>query len=183
MFKVLDKECEPKKGTEFSACIDLFSAEDVVIGAGETVLVGLGVVIDKERLAYNAGIASDGHKHFYRTHQLNLHIRSSMSDKHGLIIANGTGIIDLDYEDEIKICLHNPISHTDISKYVVDNDIGTLYSKRFVDIKKGQKIAQISLVEHKSYLFGVDSEEKRDGGFGSTDNKEDTHISSMLDDD
>jgi len=35
-------------------------------------------------------------------------------------------------------------------------------------IKRGQKVAQISLVEHKSYLMGVDTTKKRTGGFGST---------------
>ena len=173
MLKVINGGKEPTKGSKYSACIDLYANEDVVIGAGETVLVPLGVKIDKERLAYKAGIASNGHKHFYRTHQLNLHIRSSMSAKHGLIIANGTGIIDLDYPDEIKICLHNPItgitqnpkSHDEYyDHFTCNNSNNYVYT-----IKKGDKIAQISLVEHKSYLFGVESDNERIAGFGSTD--------------
>ena len=37
-------------------------------------------------------------------------------------------------------------------------------------MKKGDKIAQCTLLEHKSYLFGIESEEVRVGGIGSTDN-------------
>ncbi len=42
MFKVLDPICEPKRATKYSACVDLFAREDVVIGAGETKIVPLG---------------------------------------------------------------------------------------------------------------------------------------------
>jgi len=35
-------------------------------------------------------------------------------------------------------------------------------------IKKGDKIAQITLLEHKSYLFGIDTKEEPKGGFGNT---------------
>lgn len=178
----LEEFCTPTKATKFSACIDLCAAEDVVIGAGETVLVPLGVKIDLDqfkKLDTFWDIDPEGLKNFRRKdwnkflglHQLNLHIRSSMSAKHGLIIANGTGIIDLDYKDEIKICLQNPIKS--ITK---DNELlchchdeqSSGYNWDYT-IKKGQPIAQISLVEHKSYLFGIESKEERKGGFGSTD--------------
>ena len=39
-------------------------------------------------------------------------------------------------------------------------------------IKKGDRIGQLVLLEHKSYLFGIESEDERVGGFGSTDKKE-----------
>jgi len=35
-------------------------------------------------------------------------------------------------------------------------------------IKKGDKIGQITLLEHKGYLMGIESDVERDGGFGST---------------
>ena len=165
MLKILDKECTPKKGSKYSACVDLFAREDIVIGAGETVLVPLGVKIDLVKLIsrnrYATLNSTNVHtnkddENFLASHQLNLHIRSSMSAKHGLIISNGTGIIDLDYDGEIMICLHKPIKNV---KIIADLE---------TEIKKGQPIAQISLIEHKSYLFGVDTEDKRTGGFGST---------------
>lgn len=187
MFEILDKVCTPTKGTEFSACVDLYAREDVVIGAGETVLVPLGVKIDFENvhfqsrlaLEYNKQEAFDNFKNFRRffmkSHQLNLHIRSSMSAKHGLVIANGTGVIDLDYPGEIMICLHNPTTESTITWWIdrLANIVGFKTSwcgdnTVNYQIKKGDKIAQISLVEHKTYLLGVESEEKRTGGFGST---------------
>lgn len=60
---------------------------------------------------------------------------------------------------EIMIRVHNPLDTYKTFEY--DN----------VEIKKGQRVAQITLLEHKSYLFGIDTEEERTGGFGST-NKE-----------
>ena len=176
MLKTIVKGCEPSKGSKYSACIDLYAANDTVIGAGETVLVPLGVKIDiSEEWLSSQGIGIDDGVHddgdamdlFMKTHQLNLHIRSSMSAKHGFIIANGTGIIDLDYPDEIKICLHNPIDKNYIDDILAKNKNSKYYGQ--VVIQKGQPIAQISLVEHKSYLFDVESKDERTGGFGSTD--------------
>jgi len=43
------------------------------------------------------------------------------------------------------------------------------YGRTVVQIKKGDKIAQILLKEHKGYLLGIETEEERVGGFGSTD--------------
>ena len=34
MFKILDEVCTPKRGTKYSAYVDLFAREDVTIGAG-----------------------------------------------------------------------------------------------------------------------------------------------------
>jgi len=168
MLKVLVDGCEPTKGSKYSACIDLRASEDVVISAGETKLVGLGVCIDPNFFIYdicgvkvdtNGEVINKGdnkqYEDFMKSHQLNLYPRSSLRIK-GLI-AN-TGIIDLDYNDEIKIIIHNPYKDADM--YYTSHTI-----------KKGDRIAQIQLVEHKSYLFGVDSEDERNGGFGSTGNE------------
>jgi len=182
MFKVLTKGCEPTKGSKYSACIDLFASEDVVIGAGETKLVGLGVCIDLENFFKSEnGFEMFMNNHwkqqgFIRGHYLQLMLRSSLS-KH-LIIANGVGVIDLDYKDEIKIRLHNPMTteNSDVIPFIGRDGhfvMGT-YELVIIDeyqIKKGQKIAQITLLEHKAYLFGVDTEEERTGGFGSTGDK------------
>ena len=68
-------------------------------------------------------------------------------------------------ECEIKICLHNPLTAEDTYDFSNGGEIEGF------KIKKGQRIAQISLVEHKGYLFGIKSEGKRTGGFGSSDAK------------
>ena len=174
MFKVLTKGCEPTRGSKYSACVDLYASEDVVIGAGETKLVGLGVAIDLEKLDELLFIADkykDAEKHidmeevfnnFLKSHYLQLMLRSSLGKK-GLILPSGVGIIDLDYAEEIKMIIHNPLSHVRFGEMN-----GGCDGNNAVEIKKGNKIAQITLLEHKGYLFGIDTDKERDGGFGST---------------
>ena len=98
---------------------------------------------------------------FLKSHYLQLNPRSSLRAK-GLI--SNTGIIDMDYTQEIKIIIHNPITANNF-----DDVSGTLEYDTDYIIKKGDKIAQITLIEHKSYLFDIDTAEERKGGFGSTD--------------
>lgn len=175
MFKVLKNGKQPTRGTKHSACVDLYASEDITIGAGETKLVGLGVAIDLAELSTmfdeDRNMLNDDSMFdkFLNSHYLQLMLRSSLSKE--LIIANGVGVIDLDYKDEIKIRVHNPKG-----KVTMESDgIGNYkpYIDNPVRIRKGDKISQITLIEHKSYLFGIDSEVKRDGGFGSTDEKKD----------
>lgn len=177
MLKVLVEGCEPTKGTKHSACIDLYASEDVTIGAGETKLIGLGVAIDEDeikRVATRYAVATmpldipnviyeeyiqNHSENFIQTHYIQLALRSSVG-KRGLVIPNGVGIIDMDYIDEIKLLIHYPIELIGESKNVA--------STRKFHIKKGDKIAQATIVEHKVYLFGIDTENKRTGGFGSS---------------
>jgi len=162
MFKILDEACTPTRGTKYSAAIDLRSREDIAIGAGETVLVPLGIKINGENslkgiaaLHYAMGLHSHRHSEmldkFKTRHYLQLMLRSGLGKK-GLILPNGVGVIDLDYQDEIMMIIHNA-------------------SGNKFEIKKGDRVGQITLLEHKSYLFGVDSDEVRSGGFGSTGSK------------
>lgn len=157
MFKILDEKCTPKRGTKFSAAIDLYARENVVIGAGENALVPLGVKIDKNKMPIY--LQNNKHRHY-----LQLEPRSSLRVK-GL--QAGTGIIDLDYEDEIMIVLHNPFPYGDMVSYTKGkNSSDRSYSK--YTINKGDKIAQVMIKEHKTYLFGIETEDERSGGFGST---------------
>ena len=171
MLKILDEVCKPTKGSKYSAAIDLYAREDVVIGAGETVKVPLGVFIDENYFLMMIENKIDGltreqqKEQFMKSHYFQLEPRSSLRAK-GLIA--GTGIIDLDYKDEIMIILHNPFN---LVGFIVDIDEGIHLPNKFpcYEIKKGDKIAQILLKDHKTYLMGVDTEEERTGGFGSTD--------------
>lgn len=172
MFKKINGGKLPTRGSEYSACVDLYAREDIVIGAGETKLVPLGVCIDFDKITKTLHLRSDRKypeakadllEIFRNSHYLQLMPRSSLALKTGLIIANGVGIIDLDYEGEIGIVLHLAIDLTTIHS-LSDNS-----NPCFIEIKKGRRIAQITLLEHKSYLFGIDTEDKRVGGFGSTD--------------
>jgi len=172
MFKTINDGKLPTRGSKYSACVDLYASEDVVICAGETVMLGLGVCIDLEPMhttaKLSAGYTDDDLDIFKKSHYLQLMLRSSLGKK-GLIIPNGVGVIDLDYEDEIKVLIHNPLK----LKWWNEKNEGYLFPKVKSDtsysIKKGDRIAQITLLEHKSYLFGIDIDTTRNGGFGSTD--------------
>ena len=168
MFKVLDEVCTPKRGTKYSAYVDLFSAEDCTIGPGETKIVKLGVKLDLDSLYRSwyfyteQNNISGSWEMFLKSHYLEVALRSSLGVK-GLIIANGIGIIDLDYPDEIGLIVHNPTTNERVYEYSQGNDnFGSF------EISKGDKIAQCTLKEHKGYLMGYESDEIRISGFGST---------------
>ena len=148
MLEILDKVCTPIKGTKYSACIDLKSRIDTTIGAGETKVILLGVRINHEKLEDISDSLFLSLHDFKRGYYLQLMLRSSLGEK-SLIIPNGVGIIDMDYKGEIKIIIHNPLNE--------------LYT-----INRGDKIAQIAILKHQSYLFNIDSNIERKGGFGST---------------
>ena len=175
MLKVLTDGCKPKRATKLSAAIDLFAAEDVVIGAGETAKIPLGVCIDidfneifTEWNNYTYLMQEDKKEEFLQSHYLQLEPRSSLRAK-GLIA--GTGIIDLDYKDEIMMIIHKPVSYDQVEFCACQEaswDGGDREAPEDYQtfIKKGEKIAQIMLCEHKSYLMGYESETERSGGFG-----------------
>ena len=95
-----------------------------------------------------------------------LHSRSSLAVK-GLHIASGVGVIDSDYQGEIKI----PVRYL-----CPEGNLGSWY-----EIKPGERIAQLVFVkvEQINFLkvdkFDVETE-RGTGGFGSTD-KEKTNES------
>ena len=163
MFEILKDYCTPKRGTKYSAYVDLFSVEDVIIGAGETKIIKLGIKLDLDKLYrswyfYTEKNNISGSWDMYlRSHYLEVALRSSLAVK-GLIIANGTGKVDLDYPDEIGLIVHNP---------VIDVTFGVYNGSRFV-INKGDKVAQCTLKEHKGHILGYESDVVRVSGFGST---------------
>lgn len=163
MFKVLVDRCEPSRGTKLSAGVDLYSRIDMVIKAGETAIVPLGVCLDIK----NAPIEIQNNLHKY---YVQLEPRSSLRAK-GLN-AN-TGIIDIDYPEEIKIIIQNPLQTMDramdaINSYITSETVVNLDND--FHIKAGDKIAQVILKEHCSDCFGVSTDEERTSGFGSTGN-------------
>ena len=185
MFKVLDDVCTPVRGTKFSAYVDLFAREDIIIGAGETKIVKLGVKLDLEKLQYYIHdnidfslVQIEKWQEFLKSHYLEVALRSSLGVK-GLIIANGIGIIDLDYPDEIGLIVHNP-NNIKLSENKTTGDMWIKDKKEDFKISKGDKVAQCTLKEHKGWLMGYESDNVRVGGFGSTDKE--VHISNMLDD-
>ncbi|HHX51852.1 MAG TPA: dUTP diphosphatase [Clostridia bacterium] len=130
----------PRRKTRWSAGYDLESAINTRVGPGETVLVptGLKAYMEQDEV-------------------LQVYIRSSLSIKSGLRLANGTGIIDADYVD-------NPENEGHIQLAIWNS------SQQEVTIKKGQAVAQGIFLK---YLVTNDDEAGgwRTGGFGSTDHE------------
>ena len=102
----------PKRQTSMSAGYDIESAETVVIGAGETVIVPTGL---KAHMPSNEFLA--------------IYPRSSLATKFGVVLANTVGIIDADYVDNEDNEGHIgvPLKNTSDVDFVV---------------KKGDRIAQ-----------------------------------------
>lgn len=136
-YKGLDIEI-PRRETSNSAGYDLQSAETVVIGAGETVLVPTGLKVTMLADEFLA-----------------IYPRSSVAGKYGITLANCVGIVDADYynnpqnEGHIQVLLKNT---SDID-YVV---------------KKGDRIAQGIFQVYYTTTDDKPVREIREGGFGST---------------
>ena len=143
----------PFKGTPASAGYDLRACidEPKQIAFGETLLVPCGF-----------------HLHIKDPNLVGkLYVRSSVGTKLGLILANGTGIVDSDYQDEWMLalrCYRRGTIFQELAKQTEDN---------FITIYPAQRLAQVVFtpVVHPMFYhveeFTTGSE--RLGGFGSTD--------------
>jgi len=195
MFKSVNEGKLPTKGSKFSACVDVYANEDMVIGAGETKMIGLGIAIaDIEKTSEKHArvqmllnnedypvslyekMVKKSSDNFKLSHYLQLMLRSSLGLK-GLILPNGVGVIDLDYKEEIKMIVHNPNASNGVCLLydgceINEDELPENHDEvKAYKIKKGDRIGQITLLEHKAYLFGIETEVERDGGFGSTGEK------------
>ena len=149
----------PAKQTEQSACFDLsFQGYGHNNYTGFTrsnkefkrVMNNQILVAPGERVMVPTGIAMDIPKGY----SVRIHPRSGLSLKQGLVLANGEGVVDSDYVQEVMILVYN----------ISDNNI---------EIKSGDRIAQAELVldvdysiEETSIRPGVKT--SRTGGMGST---------------
>jgi deoxyuridine 5'-triphosphate nucleotidohydrolase len=152
MFKLqegLGLEFLPTASTAHSAGFDVRSTKKIEVFPGDTVMVPTGVFIDQEIIS-NSNLF--GFSDFASSHYFALHIRSGLAAK-GLMLANGVGVIDLDYEDEICALIHNPFGH----------------DKQKFSINVGDRIGQLVLAYHGGRLLDdFRKESARSGGFGST---------------
>ena len=82
--------------------------------------------------------------------------RSGMATKRGLVLANGTGIIDSDYRGELIVALKN-----------TSNEVQT--------VEHGERIAQIVITPYIPVIFNetnsIGTTARGEGGFGSSGNK------------
>ena len=101
-----DSENMPKYATLYDACLDLRAHLDdatITIKPGETVKIGTRL-----KIAVPIGYV------------MMMFVRSSIGIKKHLCLANGTGIIDSGYRDEVIMALHNfgkePIEINDLDR-------------------------------------------------------------------
>lgn len=131
------KELYPVYATRGAAAMDLRSKDTVIIPPGKIVIIKTGVYLD----------IPEGY-------DVDLRLRSSMSAKRGLVIANGVGTIDQDYVDEVGVIVYNTTEFN-------------------VAIDKNERVAQIMLVKKQhcnNFILNEKPQKKgdRDGGFGHT---------------
>lgn len=132
----------PTYATDGSACFDLYAILDNDVKA-DAILPGCPYAV-RTGLAFEVPPG----------HVLQIYSRSGHGFKHGVRLANGTGIVDADYRGEVLVCLHN------------DNP-----DDAFV-INNGDRIAQAMLMPVPRVTFHVVEQlsitERGAGGFGSS---------------
>jgi dUTP pyrophosphatase len=122
----------PVRETSLSAGADIRSSVSVSIIPNQIKLIPTGSYITNN-------LPED--------HFLMLCIRSSLANK-GLCLANGVGVIDKDFKDEIHVMVHN----------VTDEAIS---------IYRCERIAQLIPVKFNNKIYPC-KQDIRSGGFGST---------------
>ncbi len=147
----------PRYANPGDAGMDVYAAEEMIIGPGETVIVPTGL-----KLAIPEG------------YEIQVRPRSGLSLKTPIRLPNSPGTIDSGYRDELGIIVNNSseadLSFNNENPFTLDekgNKKGTYI------IRKGDRIAQIVLqVVPKMKLIPVPSVKAigtdRGGGFGST---------------
>lgn len=125
---------EGAAGMDLRACID----NPLTIARGETVQIGTGIaisILDSSKMALLAP-------------------RSGLGTKHGIVLANSLGIIDADYQNELKVSLYNR-------------------GRQDYEIHPGERVCQLVIMPiTRAVLEVVDAfstnTPRGGGGFGST---------------
>jgi dUTP pyrophosphatase len=139
-------------GVDLYACID----EPITLREGETVLIKTGMaisIVDPSIVAL-------------------LMPRSGLGHKLGLILGNGTGVIDSGYQGQVCVSACNR-KHAELKSDVDAEGITTMHVvDHSIVINPGDKIAQMIFVPVIQVQFNVvdnfDASERADSGFGST---------------
>lgn len=133
------KDMQPLYATQDAAGADLMAREAVTLPAYCTtpLRIPTGVWIKDVEMPANG-----------KTPYLALHVRSGLASK-GIVLANGVGIIDHNYRNEIQVLLWN----------LTGNE---------VVIQEGMRIAQLVYCETETIKGAIRTGVTRTGGFGST---------------
>lgn len=131
----------PTRGSEKSAGLDLYAAENCVVEARKTRAIRTGIAVSLEDTPDNSHYA------------LFIYARSGLACKSGLAPANKVGVVDEDYRGEVIVALYN---QTDEPKTINAGDrIAQLVIEN----------VEFPVVRECEYL---DDTERGSGGFGST---------------
>lgn len=131
----------PRRRTKYSAGYDICTPINVSIPAGQRLVIptGIKVMFEENELS---------------TWHLQMYVRSSVGIRDGIVLTNGTGVIDPDYQfgkndGDMMLALLNT-------------------SANLVKYKAGDRICQAVFCIH-GITSDDDASEKRTGGIGSTD--------------
>ena len=176
----------PKKGTDRAAGFDVVVTSDPEIigeiydnGAYKRIdyiqyKTNLKVAVQKERV-----FSSFGHTDL--DYDILAFPRSSVS-KYNLTLANSIGLIDADYRGEVLLRFKYNWQPED---YRIRTD-NLLEGRVNVDklYKKGDKVCQLKVTKVENVKFELvdelDSTNRGDGGFGSTDNKSTENVKQQV---
>lgn len=142
--KILDKRLGsafplPSYASQGSAGLDLRAMlpEETEIGAGEVVMIPTGIAIHINRPDY-AGLILP---------------RSGLGHKHGIVLGNLVGLIDSDYQGELKVSCWNR-------------------SQKPYTLTVGERLAQLVIVPVAQVDFAIvdtfEETNRGEAGFGST---------------
>lgn len=127
----------PSYATQGSAGLDLRACLDapLAVAPGQTILVGAGLAMH----IADPGLAAT------------ILPRSGLGHKHGIVLGNLVGLIDSDYQGELKVSVWNRGEHT-------------------YTIEPGERIAQLVVVPVVQVDFNIvasfDDSDRGAGGFG-----------------
>ncbi len=150
----------PKRQTKHSVGYDFEAACDIVIPSiWKQVFKVFAAWIkgDKDNQELTPTLVKYGIKSYYLEDEvLYIYNRSSNPIKRGLIVANGVGVIECDY----------------YSNEVNDGELMTPFYNVFpfdVEVKKGERVAQGVFAKFLKVDEDIESDVKRNGGFGTTE--------------
>lgn len=132
----------PARGTPYSACVDFYACEDVILRPGTI-----------------SNIIPTGVKAYMKEDEgLLLYARSSIAKKHGLRMSNSVGVIDADF--------YNNIDNEGHITFLYDN-----ITDKEVKIAKHSRIGQGMFTKVLPINNVKVLSDERVGGYGSTGNK------------
>lgn len=156
----------PSYATFGSAAVDLVTTEDVVLYPGETKMIPTGLAI---------WIGSDSSP-FALFNIAGLVLPRSGLGTKGLVLANTVGLIDSDYQGELKISAWNRNNeYNTVDKQSHEGDWQDIEwnTKDIIELKAGDRIAQLLFIPVLKAEWDVVEEfsnvtERGGNGFGSS---------------